>query len=390
MLDVDHRLIVRTSAIDPLGMSQQFVPSRLCLAAIIAAAVALGACGSNESSSGQANRGNCARGPGKAAAVTLRYRVESSPGRPGSFEEARKALCTRLRRLGLRRVSVLPDGPVLVVRARRSQAADVEAATRLSAVHFYDWDANVSGSRGPDEPFSGATAFFDAVRAASRMKPEAESTDVAPGATTSLEEADIANDTPPVERHYLFGADRRLLAGPAWSSGTLAIARGATSAAARILTVPRGVMVVEAQREGEGAPQYSVLEDDAELSPADVSKPTAGMDQATREPIVELALSEPGRTRFAALTRRIAERSAATVALGGAAGAEALGRVAILLDDRVVSLTTIDPRANPQGIDGSTGVQIRGMRTAAEARRLALLMAEKPFPAHLVPLTPPR
>jgi SecD/SecF fusion protein len=279
------------------------------------------------------------------------------------------------------------------MRAPRSQAAGARAAARPTVVAFYDWDANVAGGRGPEVPFSGPIALFQAVQAASRMKPKIEPTDLMAGATISLEEADIANDTPPVERHYLFGADRRLLAGPAWSRGSLSTSARAAARGTQILTVPRGVAVVEAQRlddQAESITRYFVLEDDGELSPADISKATPAVDQVTREPIVELAFSEHGRTAFAALTRRIAERAAPAVASGGGSGADALARVAVVLDDRVVSLPTIDPREAPQGIDGSAGVQLGGFSAAADARRLVLLLAEKPFPAHLVPLNPQR
>jgi SecD/SecF fusion protein len=306
--------------------------------------------------------------------------------------EARNALCSRLSQIGLRRVSVVTDGSQLVMRAPRSQAAVTRAAARPAVITVYDWDANVSGGRAPEVPFSGATALFQAVQAAAQMKPKVEPTDLRAGATISLEEADIANDTPPVRRHYLFDVDGRLLAGPAWSRGTLAASAGAAARGSQILTVPRGVAVVEAQRpadQADGVARYFVLEDDAELSPAHISKATAAVDQVTQEPIVQIALGESGRTAFAALTRRIAERSAPAVASGGA-GADALERVAVLLDDRVVSLPTIDPRQAPQGIDGSTGLQLGGFNTAADARRLALLLPEKPFPAHLVPLNPPR
>ena len=118
-----------------------------------------------------------------------------------SFDETSSAFCVRLERLSLRGVQVRREGHELVVRAPRGLEADVMAATMPARLSFHDWDANVTGRSGPDVPFSGKTALFDAVQAASRMRPRAEDTDAVAGAATSPEQADRLNDTAIGARH---------------------------------------------------------------------------------------------------------------------------------------------------------------------------------------------
>lgn len=332
--------------------------------------------------------------------MELRYRVESGPALPGSFSDTASALCSRLARMGLRDVEVGQAGPELVVRAARRLAADVRAAAMPGKLTFYDWDANVTGRSGPNVPFAGATALFEAVEAASKMTPRAEPTDSAfgglrppiaePGDPRGPEEADRRNDAAPGAHYYLFGSDRRLIAGPAASPSGLATARGRAARGAHLLKVPQGIVVIEAERsprEPENVKRYFVLEDDAELWGPDVTNPRPDTDRVTREPILTMRFSERGRMAFAALTRRIAQRASLVAPPAGASQDAALQRMAITLDDRVVSLATIDFREHPEGIGGSAGAQISGLGTVAQARRLARLLGARPLPGHLAPLS---
>lgn len=302
------------------------------------------------------------------------------------------ALCARLARLGLKQVEVAQEGPELVLRAPRRLEADARAATMPGKLNFYDWDSNVVGRSGPDAPFSGETALFDAVEAASQMKPRAEATDVVPGDPPSPEEADRGNDTAAGALYYLFGTDRRPIGGPASSPGALATARGGAPAGARVLKVPRGIVVIEAKRspqQTENAKRYFVLEDDAELSRPDVTSPRLDTNGVTHEPILTMQFTEEGRMAFAALTRRIAERGGEVLAPPGSGPGSAPQRLAIVLDDRLVSLATIDSRETPAGLDGRTGAQISGVGTLRQVRRLALRLSIRPLPGSLVPLTKP-
>src|SRR5918911_1793291 len=56
----------------------------------------------------------------------------------------------------------------------------IQQVGSTAQLQFYDWEPNVLG-RGPDAPYAGSKALFDAVEAAGKAKPKAEKTDVQPG-----------------------------------------------------------------------------------------------------------------------------------------------------------------------------------------------------------------
>lgn len=336
----------------------------------LACCLLLGACSSGDDGEdrGKDDRSACTRGAPQAPAVELRYRVESSPTMPGSFKETRSALCSRIDKLRLTSVQVRQAGPDLVVRAPRRLARDAELAATAGELRFYDWEPNVVGRRGPDVPFSGRTSLFQAVQKASKMSPSAESTDSSAAG------------------FYLFGDDGRFIAGPAANRGTLRGRSGSRPpAGSRVLTVPRGIVVVEAEGSlgREGPERHFVLQDDAELARSAIADPRAEEDSQTGEPVVVFDFTEAGRELFAALTKRVAGRASS----GRQGGAEPpLARFAIALDGRIVALSAVDPRESPQGLDGRTGAQIGGFSSVAQARRVARLLEAPPLPGSLVPL----
>ena len=104
-----------------------------------------------------------------------------------------------------------------------------------------------------------------------------------------------------------------------------------------------------------------MLEDDAELSGAEITNPEAATDQQTQEPIVSMQFTDTGRKAFAAATKREAQRGANQLLPPGTPREQAFQRFAITLDNKIVSLATIDFAENPEGIDGRTGAQINGI-----------------------------
>src|SRR6478736_1229442 len=109
---------------------------------------------------------------------------------------------------------------------------DVDNADRAIAqvgttaqLQFYDWEENVRG-QGPDAPYAGKTALYDAVEVAAKEKPTATETDLPPdGASEEIEQRfdgdkkkireyyDRRNDSH-AGRYYLFDADKELITGP--------------------------------------------------------------------------------------------------------------------------------------------------------------------------------
>jgi preprotein translocase subunit SecD len=120
------------------------------------------------------------------------------------------------------------------------------------------------------------------------------------------------------------------------------------------------------------------------LTNADIARPRAAVDPMTHEPIVTLDFTARGQTAFATLTRSLAHRGSAAAPTGDRA-LESLQHLAIVIDDRIVSVPFIDFRQAPDGIDGSAGAQISGGLTPETARRLAALLSAGPLAANLVP-----
>ena len=296
-----------------------------------------------------------------------------------------------------------------------------EQVGTTAQLQFYDWEPNVLGDRGPDAPFAGSKALFQAVEVAAKQKPKAEATDVPPGSDLSPKQADERNDSQATDQYYLFGPDelpigpngdplrtgdyvpssscKELLAdyepapGPApeYAKGTecldqlKALGSGGPPAGSTIVKVPKGIVVVEAERLPDQPPQlkrFFVLEDDSELSGADIKNPEANTDPNTNAPVVTMEFTDQGREAFARVTKRIAERGSKIIQAPGADREQAFQRFAITLDDKIVSLATIDFVQNPEGIDGRTGAQIENIgdfqatNDLAESLRIGALPIE--------------
>ncbi|HEX2160802.1 MAG TPA: protein translocase subunit SecD, partial [Thermoleophilaceae bacterium] len=328
-----------------------------------------------------------------------------------------------IQRAGENQISIgLPD----VENADRA----IEQVGTTAQLQFYDWEPNILGNQGPDAPFAGRTSLYDAVEVAAEQKPRAEPTDIPPDGVEEAVEQRFDGDRKQIQRYYdrrndshsgryyLFGPDKDLIAGPDSTCKELlsdyeGVERGperrpaqipkgsecreelaaipvgdhqggaeestATPssgfpAGSEVLEVPRGVVVVEATRapnQPEDVQNYFVIEDDSELSGADIKNPEQNTDQRTNEPIVTMEFSDDGREAFAAVTKRIAQRGSEIIVPPGTDREQTLQRFAITLDDEIVSLATIDYRENPEGIDGRTGAQINGIGSLQETQDLA-------------------
>jgi SecD/SecF fusion protein len=307
-----------------------------------------------------------------------------------------------IQRSGRDQISIgLPD----VQNAERA----IQQVGTTAQLQFYDWEQNVLGERGPDNPFAGTKALFDAVEFASTQEGKAEQGDVPEGSDDTPAQADKANNTAG-DRYYLFGPDRlpigpdkkpvrtadyepsgscdELLAdyeqapgpSPEYAKGTEckseleALGSGGPPSGSRVIKVPEGVVVVEAERVENQPPQikrFFVIEDDSELSGKDIKNPEQQFDPNTNAPIVTMEFTDQGREAFARVTKRLAERGSKIILPPGTDREQAFQRFAITLDDKIVSLATIDFIQNPEGIDGRTGAQIEGIGTIEETQDLA-------------------
>ncbi len=318
-----------------------------------------------------------------------------------------------IQRSGRDQISIgLPD----VQNAQRA----IEQVGSTAQLQFYDWEPNVLGDRGPDAPYAGSKALFEATEVASQQKPKAEKDDVPQGSDESPQEADKNNDST-ADQYYLFGPDRLpigpdkqpLREGDYDPSGNCkdllsdfdaedgppnkyakdteckaeleALGPGGPPDGSRVIKVPQGIVVVEAEpapNQSERVHRFFVIEDDSELNGKEVKNPEQNFDPNTKEPLVTMEFTDKGREAFARVTKRLADRGRDCETLAGVSpdcpnvpqGSppdDFFQRFAITLDNQIVSLATIDYQDNPEGIDGRTGASIENIGTIQQAQDLA-------------------
>jgi preprotein translocase subunit SecD len=291
---------------------------------LVVALCVLAGCG------GDSDGGTACR-DGDADSVTVFAATSPSGGQapPEAVDEAVRVICDRAEARDLK-VDVRRQGADRVaIGLEPDKRQELDELTAPAQLVFYDWEPNVFGS--PDQPLDD---FDEAAKRAARVKPRAEPTDV-PG--------DRANDLAVPPRP---GTD-----------------------------LPRGIAIVKAEPPTEATAdtpeQFFVIEDDAEMSGADIRDPEQNLDQQTQEPIVTMDFTERGRQAFARVTKRIAERGQESLPQPGQSPEMRFQRFAIVLDGQIVSLATIDFIANPEGIDGSSGAQINGIGSIEETKDLA-------------------
>jgi preprotein translocase subunit SecD len=274
--------------------------------------------------------------------VYLASGLQGGQASPEAVDRAVRVVCERAEERGIT-VSVRRQGrDRIAIGVPSERERDLPALTAPGQLALYDWEPNVIGD--PDQPLSD---LRQAVSRAARAKPRAEPTDVPPG--------DREND----------------------------VGGGAAEA-------PRGIVIVRAERPTEATAstpaQFFVVEDDAELTGADIENPRQDFDQLTQEPIVTMDFTEAGDRAFARVTRRIAKRGQRTLPRPGQPPEERFQRFAIVLDSQVVALATIDFIRNPEGIGGGSGAQINGIGSIEATKRLAGDLRIGALPVRLEPL----
>jgi hypothetical protein len=129
-----------------------------------------------------------------------------------------------------------------------------------------------------------------------------------------------------------------------------------------------GCIVVRTERDPRRA---YVLTGSPALTSADLASAQPARDPRIGEPIVRLRFTPDGVTAFSRVTREIAHRGAAQ---------RANQHLALVVDDRILSVPFIDYRQVPNGIDGTRGGQISSDLTPADARILAAVLSTGPLP----------
>jgi SecD/SecF fusion protein len=348
--------------------------------------------------------------------IELVYKGQPTPQvpkvTPQSLNDAISTIRKRTDALGVSEPEIEQSGPdqitVGLPNVRNPQRAIQQVGT-TARLQFYDWEANVRGN--PDTPITG---LYQAVSQAAQQQPKADANDLPPGGADPavvqrfggdmqkvFQYYDQQNDTSDA-KFYLFGPDHRLITGPSQTCADVlsefqappsgatgsrsppgpcsaeldALGKAGPPPGSQVIEVPRGITVVQAPRPPQLPPntpwdRYFVVEDDSALSGSDVQAPQQTFEPQSHEPVVTMQFTDRGRAEFAYITRRLAHRGADQIVPPGVPPNLAFQHFAISLDNRVVSLASIDFRQNPEGIDGRTGAQISGLGSIPEAQDLA-------------------
>ncbi|MGI8557735.1 MAG: protein translocase subunit SecD [Solirubrobacteraceae bacterium] len=255
---------------------------------------------------------------------------------------------------------------------------------QVAQLHFFDWEPNVIGPKGTpapqdstvtggQNPGSSATGIplYQAVLRGAKRAPV-----VRPNRTT------YATGT-----FYLVDDKaQKVLRGPEDTRAALT-ASAPAPAGSRVVDVPAGTTIVQAQtpnnKPDPKLDSYYVLNDNPALAGSDVKDPQQSFDNGTGgtgAPIVQFNFSNKGKTTFQNVTKTIAKRGQDN----SFGSQQNLQHFAIVLDNRLIEVPSIDFRQYPGGIDASNGSQITGGFTIDSAQQLADLLKTGALPIKLV------
>lgn len=249
---------------------------------------------------------------------------------------------------------------------------------------FYDWEASVLGPAGRPAPTdetvtggsnagsarSGITLYAAVIRASKR-------------AIKCRNDATLGSAYKGV--WYLL--DRRahkVLGGPALSAATLSSGHRAAPTSTPVHVQPGNVIVGGERpsgKHGSTRDGYYVLDDAPALGNRDITDPQEAVNPppGSGQPSVTFNFTSDGRRAFRALTKVIARRGATR----SAGGKTDFQHFAIVLDDRVISVPSIDFHQYPDGVDAGTGGEIVGGFTVTSARLLAQILQTGVLPVSL-------
>ncbi len=288
-----------------------------------------------------------------------------------------------------------------------------EQVGKTAQLQFYDWETNVIGPDGqpagatglaatgdgagdPGGATSGITQYQAVLRAAARPAI------IRSNDTTYTKGCTLATNA---TTGCLYGAwylvndtTQAVLDGPADQQSGLASPATALAALGpkhatdktRAVHVNPGTVVVEAtptlNANGDvtvaNPDSYYVLNDDPALNGNDITNPAQGTDPDSGQPNVTFGFSSHGKTVFEAITKAIALRGLAAQ-VPGVSKLQAEQHFAIVLDNQLISVPSIDYTQYPTGIDATNGSEISGGFTLDSAQNLANELQSGALPIRL-------
>src|SRR5436305_2952052 len=312
----------------------------------------------------------------------------------GSMEKAVDIIRSGCDQLGVSEIEVSRVGSDQIqvgIPGATSVGKATECATKPARLFFFDWEPNLigrefligghPGREPPKGPLKDATKEW---QEAGRLptKRENQQLIVAGAFPSEYAAVKLASEQKPKPgcpkcsssaTYYLFAKDKdhKLIDGPEFTKEDLYISpsgRKRPENIGKVLKVPQGTIVVsEKPSDANGQvlenaePGWFALKDDPALSGTEITSPKQETDESGA-PNVTFKFTDSGRQNFQEVTRRIAQRGAAS-AIGPSSEetAEATsGHFAVVLDNEVKTRPLINQALTPEGLDGRTGPQIPG------------------------------
>jgi SecD/SecF fusion protein len=162
---------------------------------------------------------------------------------------------------------------------------------------------------------------------------------------------------------------------------------GVSASEAETLAVPRGITVLQAVSVnfahppalGSAAAEFFVLKDHVSLPRSDITNPRPGSDSGGN-PDVNFGFTSKGKHEFHSVTSAIAHRGDFITRLGQTFNQH----FAVALDNRLITIPSIDFNMYPDGIVGNSGADITGGFTVQSAQDLATMLRFDPLSVSLV------
>jgi SecD/SecF fusion protein len=339
--------------------------------------------------------------------IELVYQGEPTPQTPKvtqqALDDAVTIMRNRVDQLGVAEPSIQTSGGNQIsvglpnVKDTNRAKAQVGNTARLE---FYDWEANVLTPKGkpaanllqqqdpaalalssgtPGSPGAGSMALYDAVKLASKQPSQPGKDNArqgseyylfgAPGSAACATAARDQGKSPVPGAHCL-------LAGPDTQASDLqnGLPAGVTLSMGQQLVVPPGTVVLQAadlnakKQTSFNDPnaQFFVLNDHVALFGSDITNPQQSTDQGGN-PDVTFGFTSTGGKAFQSVTATIAKRGN----ILSPPGQQLNQHFAVALDNKLITVPSIDFKQYPDGITGGNGADITGGFTIQSAQDLA-------------------
>ncbi|HEV3046593.1 MAG TPA: protein translocase subunit SecD [Solirubrobacteraceae bacterium] len=348
--------------------------------------------------------------------VQLTYQAKptaQSKVTPETLERAIDIMRKRVDQLGVAQPEIQSSGGDQIVVSLpdvTNYTRAQEEVGKTAQLYFYDWEPNVIGATGEPAPKEGTVTGdttsqgpggatsglleYQAILRAAKRKPilPPKNSDLAsysPGCTAAQKEGCIYGSWYLVEP-----AHEKVLRGPEETEHNLYTDLHRSTKGTKAIHVNPGTVIVEAHAEESRESKVTnptpnswyVLNDDPVLEGKDITSPTQSFNEGgggNGAPDVTFGFTSHGKKVFEHITKVIAERGQ-EARLPGVSKEAALQHFAVVLDDQLITVPSIDFTQYPEGIDASNGSEISGGFTITTAQNLANELQSGALPVKLV------